>query len=296
MSYLLFVDESGQDGRQAPYEVLAGVCIEDRELWNLIQRVHDLEKEIFGLRISQGNLELKAKKLLKRKTFRLAAQGPELEADERQGLVRSCLLKGKNGNDVWGKPNRLELTALGQAKIVFVTKLLELCAFHRVHFFASIVDNASKRPQGDHFLRKDYAYLFERFYYYLEDRSEKPLGIVVFDELEKSRCHLLVNQMEKYFLNTEKGRMRSSRVIPEPFFVHSDLTTAVQLADLVAYIVSWGVRVGGMTALARPELASLAGQVCQLRYRTVREVNGREDFVVWSFAIIDDLRTREDME
>lgn len=61
MSYLLFIDESGQDGRNAPYVVLAGVCVEDRELWNLIQRVHDLEKEFFGLRISQGNLELKAK-------------------------------------------------------------------------------------------------------------------------------------------------------------------------------------------------------------------------------------------
>lgn len=130
----------------------------------------------------------------------------------------------------------MELTALGQAKIVFVTRLLELCALHRVHFFASIVDNASKRPHGDHFLCKDYAYLFERFYYFLEDRPEEPLGFVVFDELEKSRCHLLVNQMEKYFLKTAKGRMRSSRVIPEPFFVHSDLTTAVQLADLVAYI------------------------------------------------------------
>lgn len=40
---------------------------------------------------------------------------------------------------------------------------------------------------------------------------------------------------------------------------------------------------------ARPELESLADQVCQLRYRAVRQLNGQENFVVWSFAIIDDL-------
>ena len=37
-----------------------------------------------------------------------------------------------------------------------------------------------------HLLRKDYAYLFERFYYSLEDKEASPAGIIVFDELEKS--------------------------------------------------------------------------------------------------------------
>jgi uncharacterized protein DUF3800 len=30
MAWFLFIDESGQDHREAPYEVLAGVAIEDR--------------------------------------------------------------------------------------------------------------------------------------------------------------------------------------------------------------------------------------------------------------------------
>ncbi|WP_419610434.1 DUF3800 domain-containing protein, partial [Thiolapillus sp.] len=74
MSYMLFVDESGQDLRKSPYEVLAGIAIEDRDLWNLICRVQDAELEFFGRRVSDGLLELKGKKLLKRKTFRQAAQ------------------------------------------------------------------------------------------------------------------------------------------------------------------------------------------------------------------------------
>lgn len=95
-------------------------------------------------------------------------------------------------------------------------------------------------------------------------------------------------------MKTAKGRMRSSNIIPEPFFVHSDLTTAIQIADLVAYITSWGVKVGSMPEPARPELQQLADQVCQLRYRATREINGQENFSVWSFAIIDDLLTSRD--
>lgn len=82
MSYFLFIDESGQDQKSSPYEVLAGVAVKDIELWNLIQRIHDLERELFGMRISEGSLELKAKKLLKRKTFRLAAQQPPIDNAE----------------------------------------------------------------------------------------------------------------------------------------------------------------------------------------------------------------------
>jgi len=73
MAYLLFLDESGQDHCESPYEVLAGMAVEDRDLWNLVQAVQDAEVRCFGRRYSAGRQELKGKKLLKRKTFRQAA-------------------------------------------------------------------------------------------------------------------------------------------------------------------------------------------------------------------------------
>jgi hypothetical protein len=97
-----------------------------------------------------------------------------------------------------------------------------------------VIRGAPAPPISTH-LRKDYAYLFERFYYFLEDADPSALGIVVFDELDKAQSHILLAQMDRYFKVTQKGRQRSGRIIPEPFFVHSDLTTGVQLADLVAY-------------------------------------------------------------
>lgn len=250
------------------------------------------EEEFFGQRVTRGLLELKSKKILKRKVFRLAAQMPPLAPSERRELARQCLLKGRQ--QPAGSPTRAELTALAQAKLAFVERLLELCARYRMFAFASIVDRDAPRPRGD-FLRKDYAYLFERYFYFLEDRGAETLGLVVFDELERTQCHLLLDQMSRYFQNTASGRRRAARVIPEPFFVHSELTTAVQIADLVAYIVAWGVRVGEMARAPREELAGLAAAVCGLRHRTTREMAGRP-FHIWSFALIDDLRPRDERQ
>ena len=74
MAYFLFIDESGQDRTDSPYEVLAGIAVEDRNLWNFIQAVQQAEIRQFGTRYSHGHRELKAKKILNRKTFRKAHQ------------------------------------------------------------------------------------------------------------------------------------------------------------------------------------------------------------------------------
>jgi hypothetical protein len=286
MSYLLFVDESGGDG-SSPYEALAGVAVEDRDLWNVIQQIYALEFEFFGQRISTGRLELKGKKLLKNKVFRHAGQLDVFPDDTRRELANTCLSKG----EPHVAPTCAELTALGQAKIAFVSRILELCAQYRIHAFASIVPTTARRPEPGSYLRKDYVYLFERYFYFLEDKDS--IGSIIFDEFEKSRCHILCGQMEAYFLNTAKGRIRSARVIPEPLFVHSDLTTAIQLADLVAYIISWGIRLPQMTEPARPHLADLGEKVLDLRYKAKRQVGDKDDFLIWSFAYIDDLFPRE---
>jgi len=296
VSYLLFLDESGIDQRDSPYEVLAGVAVQDQRLWKLICQIEEAEVEHFGQRVTSGALELKGKSLLKRKTFRLAAQLPPIEAGKRLKLAQACLEKGlktKGRQDTDGS-TRSELTALAQAKIAFVSKVLEICGRHYVRAFASIVPRSAPRPAGD-FLRKDYAYLFERFFYFLDDtRRPGELGLVIFDELERSQCHLLINQMALYFRSTAKGRVRAARIIPEPFFVHSELTTAIQIADLVAYIVAWGIRFGAMNEPNREELGSLGELVNKLRYQTKRV--DQPDYSIRSFTLIEDLRPREERE
>src|SRR5208283_4723537 len=130
---------------------------------------------------------------------------------------------------------------------------------------ASVVDVQSPRPPADS-LRKDYEYLFERYFYLLETLPPRERGLVVFDELEKSRSHVLIQQMAQYFLGTPDGRYRSSRVVPEPFFVHSDLTTGVFLADLTAYILGWGWRLQRMLQPKRDELAGYAQKLHDMQF------------------------------
>ncbi len=288
MAYFLFIDESGQDRRESPYEVLAGVAVKDQELWNLIQALRDAELRHFGVRYTADRGELKAKKLLKAKTFRLAAQMELIEPDERRELAAACLANG-------AEAGRRQLTALAQAKLAYVEEALEICARFRCRAFASVSPADAPRSAGMDFLRKDYAYLFERYFYFLEDTDREALGLVVFDELERVQSHLLIEQMNHYFQATWKGRTRASQIIPEPFFVHSELTTGVQLADLVAYILSWGFRLPGMTEPARAELKGLVDRCCQLRHRAIREKMGNPQFVIWSFALINDLRAREEV-
>jgi hypothetical protein len=286
VSYLLFIDESGHDQHDSPYEVLAGIVIQDRKLWGLINAVQQLELDCFGQRYAAGERELKGKKILKRKVFRHAGQSEPIPLDQRTEMARRCLADGASAT-------RAEMAALGQAKIDFVGRALSLCHDFDCKAIASIVARGAPRPSED-VLRKDYAYLFERFFYFLENQPGEHQGLVVFDELERSQGHLLVDHMAKFSSDLQVGRERAERIIPEPFFVHSHLTTGVQLADLIAYIAAWGIQIGRMPPASRPELADLGRRVCRLEHHVVIEHTWPRKRRVQShsLAYIDDLRTR----
>lgn len=281
MAYLLFIDESGQDHQRSPYEVLCGAAIHDSQLWDLVCDIQDAEVTYFGVPFSNDVEELKARKLLKRKTFRQASWSPELSNPERARLAARALTDGQHAT-------REEVAALAQAKVAFVEYLLELCARHGVRLFASIIEPDAPRPAG-HLLRKDYAYLFERFYYFVDEQPGHERGLVVFDELERSQAHVLVDQMSAYFRDTWKGRTRAGRIVPEPFFVHSDLTTGVRVADTAAYVIAWNVRFARVTRPRREELDAIGQRITEMRH-----YSATTEFPVWGFAYIDDLRPRSE--
>lgn len=296
---LFFIDESGHDHGDAPYEVLAAIAVPEAELWNLIQAVRAAETEFFGAHLSDLGVEFKGNKLLKKKTFRLAEQGPLIDINVRRDLTREFLQKG--WREAQGGPpearSRDEFTAYGQAVLVFVERVLKICASHHAKTFAALVSKHARPPSAPDMLRRDYAFLFQRFYYYLEDRSATEMGLVVFDELEKAKSRILIQQMERYFLETGKGYQRSSRILPEPFFVHSDLTTAVQLADIAAYCFNWGTRLNKMTEPTRPEIERFSQIAFDMRYVGKRfdEKDGNE-WPVYGVFYLDDLRPRQERE
>jgi len=294
---LLFVDESGHDRKEAPYEVLAGVAIRERDLWNLIQTIRSAELEFFGLTMASVGLEFKGKSLLKRKVFKFANQGGVIDADKRRNLARDFLQKGwreAQGNPIEVR-HKDEFTAYGQAVLAFVRRVLELVAHYRVKTFGAMVRKDAPRLAENSFLRKDYAYLFERFFYYLESISDEEIGLVVFDELEKAQSRILINQLERYFVDTEKGYRRSTRIVPEPFFVHSDLTTAVQLADIISYCLNWGVRLNRMTEPTRNEIEPFAQMAFDARY-VGKRTDELKEWPIYGIFYIEDLRPKSERE
>jgi hypothetical protein len=285
LSFLFFLDESGQDHGESPYEVRCAVAVHDSRLWDLVLALKNAELDHFGIPYAGPKRELKAKLLLKRKTFRLADQMQPMDADERRALARAALTDGANAN-------RHGLTALGQAKLAFCRRVLEVCADQEVAYFASIVHPDARKAAGNG-LRKDYSYLFQRLFYFLEQHAPWERGLLVMDEIDQAEAHLLIGQMRTYFQTTRFGQARCRRIVPEPFFVHSELTTGVQIADLVAYTLAWNVRMAGMDRPVRPELNSL-GDLVRAQQRLYR-VPGLA-YSARSFVYLDDLRTRSERD
>lgn len=129
---LLFVDESGQDHAHMPCEVIAGVAVVQSSLWNLIKAIRAAEKEHFGdylrnLRVT----EVKAKSLLKRKRFRLAAQRMEIPEVELPALARAALIKGLEAREATVPGSAItarELTGYSRSVLRFVDSVLDIAA------------------------------------------------------------------------------------------------------------------------------------------------------------------------
>src|SRR3954453_9126739 len=88
MVHTLFVDQSGHEHAESPYEVLAGVAIEDANAPSLVSDILGSEMHFFGQRIGCSHeTELHAGHLLEGKTYKLAAQLPAFLPDERRELA-----------------------------------------------------------------------------------------------------------------------------------------------------------------------------------------------------------------
>jgi hypothetical protein len=281
MAYFFFIDESGTDRQDSLYEVLCGVAIKDSDLWNIVSQLKTIELQLFGIRYSGHDREIKGRKFLKKKVFKQAALEEPIPEGERTQLSKECIVNGSQATP-------RHMIALSQSKLEYVRKLLELCSQFRIKIFATISTEPIRETddEADGLLRRDYVYAFERMYYYLEDKKNDEQGIIVFDELEKSKSHVLISQLENYFKRTSKGRQRSGLVIPEPFFVHSDLTTGIQIADIVAYIISWGLRLKGMTKPGRAELNEFVELIKPLRYLTTRDIRDIPEMKIWSVTYV----------
>ena len=266
---IFFLDESGHDLHEAPYEVRAAVAVPDEALWSLLQTMKDLERKHFGMPLGDIGGELKGKKLLSRKRFKHARQCGLLGEHYRRNLTRTFLQRGEIARKNREKkfvPQSHELAAYAQAGHAYVQDALNAARRRQCKAFAALVEKKAERPQNQAFLRKDYRYLLDRFSRHTQSISDDETGLMVFDQTETSDSRRLLQQMESYANETQAGYKMTKQLVPAPFFVDSRLTPVVQLADLVAYITNWSVRFGKATADKRDELKPFAKIVRELEW------------------------------
>lgn len=275
MSWLLFLDESGHDHRNCPYEVRGGIAVHASKLWPLVQQLQVAELSAFGASLRQYSKELKGAKLLDKDRFKWSAQADLMPDEARQKHSRGFLMKGLEKQP----PTREEFTAYGQASLEMARSVFAALRSFDCRLFASIVLRTIKKPdafEAEEYLRKDHVFLLERYFYFLE--SEQAHGLLVFDACDKGADQRFVRQMERYFIKTRAGRYRSSLIVPVPMFVASDMTIPVQAADLAIYCVNWGFRLPllGMSEPTREEIADEFGPwLNQLQYRGQGTRDGR---------------------
>jgi hypothetical protein len=290
---LYFVDESGIDLKRAPCVVLAGVSIREKDVWPMTQAFLELASETLRFPPEMG-YEVKGSKLLTRRVFQQAGSMEDIDHEQRGAAIERLLIKNRRGEDV----SREELTALAQAKLNFVDSALDLAKAFEMTVFASIVPREAPQQRDRTFLRKDFAYLFQRIHCHVCDQHEDDHGVLIFDEQDPALSQRLLDQIHKYFRETERGQQRAEKMIPMPFFVHSELTAAIQIADVMAYILNWGLRLDSMPEPARPELKPFADKIFNLRYRG-REVllgadSNKRGKATYGIAYIPDLRPRSE--
>jgi hypothetical protein len=115
----------------------------------------------------------------------------------------------------------------------------------------------------------------------------------VLDETEKMQDRRFVRMLERYFQETITGRYRSTRIVPSPFFVSSDMAYPVQVADVVVYALNWGFRLPhfGMDAPVRAEIQNeFAGTIGSLQFRGEGYRDGTV-FKTFGIAYVPDLYT-----
>jgi len=284
MSWLLFLDESGHDHKQMPYEVRGGVAIQDSQLWPFTRAVQQMEQVAFGCSLTDFQKELKGSTLLDRKRFKFANQAGPMPIPERQKHCRAFLTKGFQKMS----PTSNEFCAYGQACIEMARGIFQLLRDHNAVLFASMIPRGAGKATGPavEFLRKDRVFLLERFFYFLE--KEKQNGLLVMDGTEKSADRKFVRQLEGYFVKTNVGRYRTQWIVPTPFFVSSDMAYPVQAADLCIYCVNWAFRLPsqGMTEPVREEIHA---EFCEWLRRLQFHGEGYKDgkvFESWGICFV----------
>jgi len=282
------MDESGHDHRNLPYEVRGGICIDVGQVWEFTARMKQLETSCFGDCLSNYGSEIKGTKLLEKKRFTWAAGGPPVDPTERRKLSRGFLARTAKGQDA---PKEM-WWAYGQSSLEMAKGIVRLAQVMKCKVFASLVPKGrAVKPAEipDDYVRKDLAFLFERYFYFLDERGSN--GLLVLDETNRTDDRRYLKRIERYFASHEMGKEHAKRILPSPLFIGSEMSYPIQAADVLIYMIATAYRPRGsnMNAESRADVVGLVGKLLpSLAFKTVRSRGSAATFQSESVFLIDE--------
>ena len=277
MSWSLFLDEPIDPRGDNPYRVVAGLAIEDRHIWPLTVRLADANLHYFGQQLRASNSAyVKGVELLNQEIFFEAQTDIRVSNAERTRLIFEAL------NGIVGLSSA-QGTALAQAKILYCRFIVNLIRDYDVRAFAVMAPSSAEPATLSNQLRRDYALILERYFYFVDDHSTPSTGFIVLSDLNKYGA--TANNISDYFLKTKNGKLRSRAIMPEPLFARGRINILFQATSLLAYTLSWTFRTPAMDKPIRPELNDFAVMFRAMRYLHTSS-EGKKN---WSFKYLNDL-------
>lgn len=195
-----------RDGSSAKFGALCGIGIPIADYSKVSSAVYKLKLSVLGKEYAD-NYELKGKKLLNPRTFRLREQNP-MEKQKNIDFVKS---------------------------LIQIFKRYKLPVFGCVSFDQT---SADFKCSNTDVLDKTFKSICERINMYMKREHDKRKAIIVFDNRDHATDEKNATAMTKYLVRTVPGKTMSTSILEIPMFAISQAhNIGLQLADIVTTII-----------------------------------------------------------
>ena len=210
--YLFYVDESGTESLNPEYikdpnnrlYVLTAIGVYEHRWQTLESDLNEYKLNLFP-KADVSELELHMNILKQSKSRAKHQYFSKLSENETTDLINQYLNRMCNGNFV---------------------------------VFAIIIDKLHFKGQPQQVVDKAHELLIERIENYLREFHDKHNGIIIYDEKNKQNMKALSVLQQQFIQRKRTSAISIRHLIEIPFFVKSEFSNGIQLADLCAYSVN----------------------------------------------------------
>jgi len=245
--YLLYLDESGQKGFSTTVPLTPSGPKDDQSIYVLCGVT------LFDGRWDRFNYPIESTKLrlINRVKDRTGSELALRDAEVHSVDVRIPKQRARH-------PFLSQLTEAELHELVSV--FYDQISKHYMRTIAIVFDKRYVVNYDSNRLhRTSYEFMLERFQQYLAIYHRRHMGIVVIDDTSKQLNRSLAEKHTFIRRNGSSSGLQLSNIVEAPFFIPSEMSNGIQLADLCAYTVFKAFRSG---KLEDPFIQRLIPSLC----------------------------------